>query len=314
MSRANRSARRSGRVESPATVLAGQGGAGITSAPESMAPPVSRMGSAERRRRVSAERLRRIDGELSARDRAILQSVADYGFLTTAHIQSLHFYDHATSEAAARICRRVLARLHRLAVIEPLQRRIGGIRAGSASFVWRVGPVGDRLLRQGSEQPRARRKEPSTRFLDHRLAVADCACLLTTAARQRDFELVSIASEPSSWRPFLGLHGAREILKPDLHVVTASGEFEDHWFIEIDRGTESLPTVLKQCAQYERYRRSGREQAEAGVFPRVVWLVPEVYRRDRLTDTIRAARDLDAALFRVALPDDLLPLVVGGAS
>jgi hypothetical protein len=314
MSAAEWSGRRSDHVDPPDGVRPGQAPRDAVSGPESVPPPTPRTGAAERRGRVSAQQLRVVASELSDRDRTVLATVDAFGFLRTDQLQTLIFPSYASQQTAARICRRVLARLHRLRVIEPLKRRIGGIRAGSASYVWRVGPVGDRLQRLDPARPRARRKEPSTRFLQHRLAVADCVCALTMADRTEDLELLRVVTEPDSWRPFAGLHGAREILKPDLYAVTASGDYEDHWFIEIDRGTESLPTVLHKCDQYDRYRRSGREQAARGIFPRVLWLVPDDHRMQRVQNGIHANRDLDQDLFRVATLDAVLPLLRGGAS
>lgn len=300
--------RRSDRVELSAPSTAGQRPAGLDKEPESMTtgggyvPPVT-----ERGRRVSRGRLRELLNELSDRDYAVLVSVADYGFLTTGQIEALHFTDHASAEASARICRRTLLRLRNGRLLEPLERRIGGLRAGSASYVWRLGPAGDRALRSADpDAPRARRKEPSLRFLAHRLAVADVAVVLNRATSAGHFELLRIDTEPASWRSFSGGYGGREILKPDVFVVTASGDFEDHWFIEIDRGTESVPTVLKQCAQYERYRANGQEQADAGLFPRVLWLVPDERRLDRLQAGIERSTELSTDLFEVHLQSELL--------
>jgi hypothetical protein len=259
----------------------------------------------ERRRRVSRRQLLHIERDLSDRERAVLGSVERFHFLTTGQLQLLHFTDHASSASAGRVCRRALHRLADLRVIEALERRIGGIRAGSAAYIWRVGPIGDRLLRDATDGP-ARRKEPSPRLLDHTLAVAACYCELVVAARQGAIELLEATPEPGSWRRYLGPGGSREVLKPDLHAVTASGEYEDHWFVEVDRATESLPTVLKQCALYEAYRRTGQEQAARGVFPRVLWVVPDERRATQLRSAIGRARQLDLDLFRVTTVDDLL--------
>ncbi|MBV9487422.1 MAG: replication-relaxation family protein [Frankiaceae bacterium] len=232
--------------------------------------------------------------------------------MTTSHIQTLHFTEHTSHDAAARICRRVLMRLGELRVIEHLDRRIGGIRAGSASFVWRVGLSGDRLLRQAAgDGVRNRRKEPSVHHLDHCLAIVDVYVLLAEMARQGVIELSSHQSEPHSWRPYLGVGGQREIVKPDLTAVTATGDFEDHWFFEIDRGTESLPTVARKCQQYERYRRSGQEQRHSGVFPLVVWVVRDEVRQAKVLTLIRATRHLDPDLFRVTTLAELGGVIAG---
>jgi Replication-relaxation len=310
------SGRCSGRVALPAASPDVESGEGRVRAPESLSSGAVHPGRPERGgTRVSRRRLAVIRGELSARDRAILTSLDRHRFLTTRQLQLLHFHDHATPEAAACICRRVLARLDQLEIIEHLQRRVGGVRAGSASFVWRVGLLGDRLLRQAhGEGARARRKEPSARHLDHCLAIADCHLALVTAARAGHLELLTFATEPDCWRSYLGSGGAREVLKPDLYAVTAIGEYEDHWFVEVDRATESLPTLMRKCVQYERYRRTGREQAEAGVFPLVVWVVPDDTRAAKLQAALQTARGLDMAVFRVTTAEQLLNLVCGGVA
>ena len=62
----------------------------------------------------------------------------------------------------------------RLAKGMPQALLLAGVYAGSASFVWRIGPVGDRVLRlDGAAGVPQRSGEPSVRFLDHCLAIAD---------------------------------------------------------------------------------------------------------------------------------------------
>jgi hypothetical protein len=247
------STRRSARVESPEVEPTEFSSLTADNAPGSLTPTrVRYSGSAtpERRarrptRRLNAQQVERVQQSLSPRDKAILTSLEQHRFLTTDHVQRLHFQDHATPAAAGRVCRRVLERLARHGVIEHLERRIGGVRAGSASHVWRVGLIGDRLLRRTDrDQPRARRKEPSVRNLDHWLAIGDAHLALVELARTSQLEITQTTTEPGCWRSYLGAAGERRTLKPDLYAVTAAGDFEDHWFIEIDRATESLPTVL----------------------------------------------------------------------
>lgn len=187
---------------------------------------------------------------LSERDRQVLDSVAEHRFLTTKHIERLHFVDHATPLAAARICRRVLARLHAARLLHRLDRRVGGLHAGSAGYVWSIGLVGDHVLRHAAGDGLRRRiKEPSATFLDHTMAIADAHLALVDAARADSFELVAVEHEPSCWRGFTTASGATDTLRPDLYAVTATGDYEDCWFLEIDRGTESLPTLIRKCAQ-----------------------------------------------------------------
>ena len=290
--------RRSGRVEIADARLADHTQVSAIYAPESLASDVVTLpataaavsegagGGAFRQRsqraRTGSQQLQAISDNLSDRDWRILHSLTAHPFLTTLHIQRLHFADHASISSGSRVCRRVLSRLAAIRAIQHLERRIGGVRAGSASFVWRLGPVGERLLQRalgGADGPRLRRKEPSLHHLDHCLAVAETHIRLLEAGRSHAPELLRLQTEPICWRPYATLGGGQAVLKPDLYAVTASGDFEDSWFIEVDRGTESLPTLLRKCGQYEDYRRSGVEQRDRQVFPLVLWLLPDERRK-----------------------------------
>ena len=268
------------------------------------------------RHRVGRRQLVRVAETLSDRDWALLASLAKHRFLTTRHIETLHFHSHASPLSAARAARRVLARLHQQRIVTHLDRRVGGVRAGSASYVWTLGPVGDRMLRrrQGEDRSRRRVYEPSATFLDHTLAVADAHVALLQAERDGVLELVTVEIEPACWRTYLGAAGQTVTLRPDMYVVTAAGEFEDSWFIEVDRGTEHLPTLLDKCRAYAAYRASGREQAERGVFPRVVWSVPDQRRYERLNAALDNTHSIDRELFSVVLSDELVALLATGDS
>lgn len=270
------------------------------------------------RRRLSAAALDRIRDRLSDRDRAILASVDQHQFLTAGQIELLHFATIAP-QARGRITRRALARLRGLRVLDTLDRRIGGTRAGSQGFIYHVGVAGDRLL----ERPRGRsgrlRYEPTTRFVDHRLAIAEAHIGLITAQRAGVIDLVDSAVEPASWRHYTGIGSARRTLKPDLFAETATGdELVRAWFIEIDCGSEHIPTVLDKCREYEAYRQTGIEQDHHGAFPLVVWSMshtnPEraARRRRDLAEAIAADRRLPSLLFRIVAPEEVLPLIEQG--
>jgi hypothetical protein len=260
-------------------------------------PAPKRRGPGRNSQRRQAEQLQT---KLTTRDHAVLTSLQDHHYLTTTQLQRFHFDDHQTMSAAGRICRRALTRLAELGVIEHLDRRVGGVRAGSASYVWRLGRIGEALLRLSQPQrPRSRHKEPSLHHLEHCLAIADSHLALLDLARQNVVESATVVTEPSCWRRYLAPSGAMATLKPDLYAMTTSGEFEDHWFIEVDRGTESLPTLLSKCAQYEDYRRTADAQHDNGVFPLVLWLMPSVQHAEWLGQAIARTKNLDSGLYRI---------------
>jgi hypothetical protein len=287
---------------------------GNSGAPQGTTAPANRSSDG----RISATAIDVIADRLSDRDRLMLRSVDDHQFLTARHIEALHF-DSIAPDARGRITRRALARLRDLRVLDTLDRRIGGIRAGSHGFVYHVGVAGDRLLERPVRRSGRLRYEPSARFLAHRLAVADAHVSLIEADRDGQIEIVDNAVEPATWRSFTGLGAARRTLKPDLFAETATADdVVRAWFIEIDLGTEHIPTLLTKCREYEAYRQTGIEQDRHGAFPLVIWSLMHAdpakaeRRRQALADAIAADRILPSALFRIVAPEGVLRLIRSG--
>jgi len=259
---------------------------------------------------------------LTDRDLLILKDLEQFRLLSTRQIQRLQFTGHATISAATRTAVRVLNRLEGHRLIARLPRRIGGPIRGSAANVWQLASTGDRLLRRLSGQPERRRYvEPSPQFTAHTLAVADIAISILEAAEARRFEVLALQTEPDCWREYTSANGTREWLKPDLAVVTANTRFEAHSFLEVDRGTEHLPAVLRKCESYQRYWRTGIEQTAHELFPVVVWIVPDDHRAQKLRSAIREHPGLDEHLFQITTPpaalnvispDDADPITKGG--
>jgi hypothetical protein len=248
---------------------------------------------------------------LTDRDIRILEVLERHRLLTTRQIQRLHlpakpFGDHASVSAATRGTTRILGRLEGFKAVARLERRIGGQEHGSALTIWHLGSAGERYLRhRRGDTARAHYLEPGRPFIAHTLAVADIAVTLHEHADAGQFELLEIAPEPACWRPFT-TGSSSTVLKPDLFAVTADPLTETHSFVEVDLDTEHLPAVLRKCRVYQRYFRTGEEQAQRGLFPAVVWIVPTTKRARQLQDAIHNARDLDATLFWITTTDQAL--------
>jgi hypothetical protein len=250
---------------------------------------------------------------LSPRDQQILEHVGALRLLGARQVQALLFPDdsHASERTAARCCRRALERLTRERLLVRLERRVGGVRAGSASYIYALGPLGKRVLELNG--PRLRLSEPSARFVDHTLAVADFFVRLAQHGRAGGYELLHWESEPGCWREVTTL-GGRVVLRPDLFVVIALGEYELRWFIEVDRASEHLPAIRRKCRLYQTYYKSGQEQRRHGVFPRVLWVAPDGRRAKHLRatiDTDRVLRSVD--LFRTVTMEQAL-VAIGDAT
>jgi hypothetical protein len=262
--------------------------------------------------RHGRRRLAELRTQLSDRELAVLHSLADLKFATTKLIERLHFHGLGlTPQWAARGARETLAGLHDLGLIERLQRRIGGLRAGSASYVHRLTSAGARLI---GHDNRRRSREPSLAHLAHVLAVAELVVRLHERARHQDVELLSIETEPACWRPFVGHHGARVLLKPDLRVTLGVGEHELHWFAEVDRGTEHRPALSRKITAYVTAWQDGGEETRAGVFPRVLWVVPDERRGDVIRGVWQSLSVVPEGMFLAAVTERAIEVLtsVGG--
>lgn len=251
---------------------------------------------------------------LTDRDLAILESLEQYRILSSSLLRRLHFEQtHANVSAAGRSTNRTMNRLERHGLVARLGQRVGGVRAGSSSLLWQLDGRGENLLRARSGRKQRRRFiEPSGVFVEHTLAIAEVATRLVEADRDELLELLLVQSEPSCWRHFLTRTGVTEWLKPDLYVVTAHGDFEDHAFIEVDLGTEHRPVLVRKAKAFQRYRSTGRHQEEHGVFPAVLWIAPDAARQQAIQAALRSDSALDPTLFRVlTMPD--IPEAFGGS-
>lgn len=255
--------------------------------------------------RVGRNELQRIASGFSERDWAIIRFIQQHRYATTTQLRHCFFTQHATQSAATRACVRVLDRLFVHRILTRLERRIGGVRHGSAAFIWCLDVVGDRLVR-AKGTPRRRVQEPSFPFLDHTLAVTETHVRLREAADEGWFRVGKVQIETEAWRDFVTSSGARTVLKPDLMITVSGGDYDDHRYLEIDRGTESLPVLLRKSKAYEEYRRTGRAQTEHGVFPRVLWVMPNSRRGKRLRGAIDADPILPDRLFTCITGDGLI--------
>lgn len=247
---------------------------------------------------------RTVIAQLMPRDLAILDDLEAFRLLSTRQLQRLHFRiapaHHVSFGAATKATMRVLSRLQRVGVINHLERRIGGARRGSQGFIWQLTSTGATVQRtRRGEKRRRRYTEPSALFADHTLAVADLAVTVRELSDKGILEVLILETEPASWREWVGRQGTTETLKPDLHAVTATTEFQDHLFIEADQGSEHSSQILAQCAAYARYHQTGIEQHNRGVFPAVLWVTPTEKRAAALERAIAKDESLPPGIFHV---------------
>ena len=255
--------------------------------------------------------------ELSSRDLSILATLREHRLATTTQLRRWHFpcgpnEEISNSITALRIAQRTLRRLEQQRLVVKLQQRVGGARRGSDSIVWQLAQAGDRLLSAVRGYPRRRFLEPRLAFITHTLAVTELAVELVEAQQRGLLAKVALIGEPANWRRFLGPHGQQQILKPDLHAITWSSDYEDHWMIERDLSTEHPSVVARQADIYARYTQTGNYQDEHGILPAVLWVVNDQHRQRSLIRVLAEAPSLTPGMHQVVLATDFINTVVHG--
>lgn len=260
-------------------------------------------------KRITAQRVAAIQQQLTVADLELMDYLEQAKLLTGAHFRRLV---GAVSSTEKRALRKQLQRLSDLRIFGRLERRVGGVRAGSESYVYAFDVVGQRIARPGPRRQWRRPWTPSLRILDHTLDVSGFFVDLIEAERTGQIdELVSFTTEPKCWRDFTGPGGARLTLKPDAHVIVGHGDTEHHAWIEVDRATESLPWIVTKAQAYGHYFDSGREQSETGVFPICWWLAPSQRRADDLALTLACLPPDHCQLHRVATLAQAISALLG---
>jgi hypothetical protein len=265
--------------------------------------------------RLSKTGLLRLGDELSVRERELIEVVAKLRLASHAQLTSILAEPSTASPASiARTARRTLARLTDVGVLARLERRVGGVRAGSAGYVYYLGPAGQRLIAywQGRGFVRGRlRPEPGGRFVRHRLAVSELYVQARQADRQGTIDLIAFDVEPDCWRRTVDGLGGQLVLKPDGFVRLGAGAYEDRFFLEVDLGSESRTVLARKVRVYLDYFQSGAEQAEHGVFPLVLLLATNEARLKVLIDVCTELPAEAWQLFAVAKLDRALEVMAG---
>jgi Replication-relaxation len=263
---------------------------------------------------ITHDRLHRIASDMTEADWTLLNFLSTARLATGKQLVARFWTDDPERHPAeARAGRRALKRLSDSRVLDPLPGRArGGVRGGSATLVYSVGVAGAKLLAGRGLQQR-RLGVPSERLISHTLACTSVVVDLYAANARGDLDLIEVQQEPACHRAFLGAWGARLWVRPDLFVRVGVGALEDRWFIEIDLATEHAGTLLGKANRYLAHYRSGSEQQEAGIYPRVAWSVPDARRAELVEKVLRRLPSEAQKMFAVCLQDELVALLADEA-
>jgi hypothetical protein len=242
-----------------------------------------------------------LSSHLSDRDITIIGAVSELRWASGRQLQRL-FFTEGSALTQARRCRRTLERLTRQRLLARLERRIGGVRHGSAGFVYALDVAGQRFAGKAS-RPR-RPYTPAGDLLPHTLAVAELYVQLREREHLGDMTLLRFVAECGVWGRL------RADAYAQVGIAVEDKRFKGNWFIEVDRDTESLTRISAKLSAY----RNGRQQAHAGSFPRVAFLTFTDKRRLQLAELIQTQPSDTRGLFVAVDFDQAVDFLTAGPS
>jgi hypothetical protein len=202
------------------------------------------------------------------RDRWLLSLLDDHQTLATEQIAALAFRTIVRARKRLRL-------LHQRGVLDRFRH---GVRPGSQSWRWTLGPIGaaivaarrgDPLPRPGAVRARTDRLAASPR-LAHLLGTNQVFCALAAYARHHPgVELARWWSERRATQATGGL------VRPDGHGVWVQHGRRVPFWLEYDTGTEQLSRLVDKLTGYARLAAS-----DLG-YPVLFWL-PTTAREDNL--------------------------------
>ena len=132
-------------------------------------------------KRLTDMQLGAIDLALSPMDRRILETIRMFRYIKSGQLQRLYFTGDITPRAKLVATSKVLKRLMAEGLVDHLPNRFKGRGMGSIGLIWYLTEAGARLLDLGKENTgkRTRYSEPSSAFIRHILAVAECYVQIT---------------------------------------------------------------------------------------------------------------------------------------
>ena len=259
-----------------------------------------------RRAHSTAARVQEIRNRLSARDIDIIQTLGMVQVASSRQLEVLHFSDLQDS-SRARQRSAVLHRLTSLGLLARLPRRVGGLRAGSAGYVFALNILGQRLLGRSTVRTPPTRSWP---FLAHALACTDLYVAAHEAEADGRLDFLRFIPEPQCWSWIEG----DVPLRPDaiVSVKPAACDWIDHWAVEVDQATERPVRLRSKLLGYWEAYQAGGSLKSTSVFPRVLLTVPDEQRLEQCLSVIERLPVELAELVVVVLHEEAAALLASG--
>jgi len=226
--------------------------------------------------RITRARLRLLADELPDRYTMPVLHLSRARALSGGQLDRLLQQPGTAPRTAERARQRAMTHLCHLGLAATLERRIGGVRAGSAGYVHVLTPAGHKLaaLLTGQQPPQRIRhsRAPGRTFIAHALDIAEIYVQLTEKSRSGGFRVAAFVTESASW-----WHASGVVLRPDAYTRLATPTHRDCWWLEIDRDTESAPRLRGKFRDYLDHANYGGTGPD-GALPRVLVTAPTPIR------------------------------------
>ena len=248
---------------------------------------------------------------LTGRDKEIVEAVHLYRLLRQDQLQALFF----GSQSAAQ---RVLVRLYDHGFLD---RRFIPVLSGRSPAFYILDRRGADLLRaeMGYDELSWHHssKQISSDFLEHTLAINDVRVAITLAARLPGYELLEWRGESEVKTDYDRVSiqtktgGKRQVpIVPDSYFLLQTPLGRAPFFLEVDRGSETLARFQAKVHAYLAYYASGGYQKRYGSSSlRILTVTTTSERRDHLqaaTAKLRGTRRFYFAAARDIQPDKVL--------
>jgi len=190
---------------------------------------------------------------LQERDYALLKALSDYRYLSTSQIQGIFF-------SKGPFVYRRLKKLADYGLIVRLQREVVG---EASELIHALAPEGARQLGLKMGVPASTftvHRKASRSFLEHGLALNEFRLAFEQAVHVQE----DMTIERWESRHKLGIPGGKTVI-PDACVILNTPRGQTHFFVELDRYTESASRVFRAKLQhYALYQKSGAFLQQSG--------------------------------------------------
>jgi len=218
--------------------------------------------------------------KLQPRDIALLRDVADFRFLNTEQILTLH-------EGSRRNLMERLSRLYHHGYLDrPISQTSG--RLTSAHIVYSLGRKGAEQLSKDAEERegiyrRVKEVERTLPLMAHSLMISQFRVCLTLAVKAHGAKLSRFTQGYDLKDMLRDVHGENPSLVPDAFFTLEDKDDVINFFLEADRGTMKTERFVEKLKTYWSWRSDERlkEKLRLTRF-RVLTIAPSERRSDSL--------------------------------